>query len=179
MMDVMSRVPALVPGHRWRPDWAAARLACSGVMSLLALFHVWVFAGQIGRGDLWDLSLAFRWMVAAGLLAVLVWLRRRGESLVGREAIAVWVLAALLHGPALTGDRFGPLDSPAIPEAITGLLQMAASFAGLGLALIGALALRRRPQVPALARASHPRVSLRIADRSSGLSFAPRPPPRA
>jgi len=65
--------------------------------ALLVAFHVWLFGSQLWDGQLVDLALGVRWLIAAGLVAALANLRRRGLSVVwGRHAVALWVLAALL-----------------------------------------------------------------------------------
>lgn len=179
MIGGMSRGSTFAAVSRLERVVAAVRLMLSGAGAALALFHLWLFVRQIAGGELTDPALALRWIVAGGLVAPLALLWRRGESLVGRRAIAIWVLAVLLHGPAVADRRYGAFDSPVIPETVTSVLQIAVALAGLGLALAGTLALRRRPFVPALARAARPHVPIRIADRPSGRSFAPRPPPLA
>ena len=66
---------------------------------LLAAFHLWLLGKQAWTGQLeYDTSL--RWPLAFGLAGGLFLLRRRGVSLRGRRATALWVLAAVLHGPA-------------------------------------------------------------------------------
>lgn len=144
--------------------------------ALLVLFHAWLLGGQLWDGQLADPGLLLRWSLAAGLLASLVGLRRRGASLMGgRKAVAIWLLAALLHAPAV-----GPsgLDSPALPEAVATVLEFAVAsvIVGLGLVLLAAIA--RGP----LAR---PRAAGRLAaaripgagHRRRTLPVAPRPPP--
>jgi hypothetical protein len=157
---------------------AGARLMLSGAGAALALFHAWIFARQAAQGELADPAVALRWIVAGGLLAGLAVLWRRGESLLGNKAVAVWVLAALLHGPAITG-RLGALDRPALPEAITSALQLVAGVASLGLVLLASLALRRRAPAPAFNRASRPAPCRRAANRFTRSTRAPRPPPVA
>lgn len=148
-------------------------LAASG--ALLVLFHVWLFAGQAWTGELADAALLGRWAVAGGLALALVWLRRQGLSLVrGRRAVAVWLLAALLHAPAVA-DRLDT-TGPAVPEAVAVLA--AVTVAALGttlLLLIGLLRTGRdRRSNGWVASAITPVVRLRPA---SFLVLAPRPPP--
>ena len=89
--------------------------------ALLALFHVWLFAGQAWNGHLADPALLLRWLFAGGLVAALVGLRRQGTSIFrGRKAVAIWVLAALLHGPAVA-RRIDRLGEPALPEFVVTL----------------------------------------------------------
>ena len=117
-------------------------------------------------------------MVAAGLVMALATLRRRGESMfLGRRAISTWLLAALLHGPVVAG-AVAHDGSPALPEAVTALVEIAAASiaVGLGLGLLIALfAGRLAVAFDALAGAgfSHGRAFF-IA---RVLPFAPRPPP--
>ena len=58
------------------------RKILAGLGALLALFHVWLFAGQIWSGRLSEPGLLVRWVLAAGLIAALVGLHRRGAPLV-------------------------------------------------------------------------------------------------
>lgn len=143
----------------------------------LAVFHVWLFAGQVWSGAIGDPGLLVCWLVAAGLIVGLAALKRQGESLVrGRKAVAMWVLAALLHGPAVTTRLH--TDVPPIPEVVVTLAQTIATLGtliGLGWFLAGR---RFRPR--------HLFVVLgRLADgpfvpacpSAAGVAFAPRPPP--
>lgn len=145
---------------------------------LLVLFHVWLLGRQIWEGQLAEPGLLLRWMVAAGLVAALVHLARHGQSLLrGRRATAVWVLAAVLHGPALAGEP-GDLTRAGLPEAVTALAEIAAAsiVLGLGLALLARRqSLWQRPaRLPAM---TTPRS--RRLDRRPWLSLraVPRPPP--
>jgi hypothetical protein len=151
-------------------------LATSG--ALLGAFHVWLFASQLWEGQLADLTLVLRWGIAIGLVAALLDLRRRGRSMLrGRPAIAIWVLAALLHGPALARDP--ATTTPALPEVATTLAQLVSAVTLCGtLLLLGLAGFRRRPQAPrfpffclaAPALAGH-------TSPTSYLPHAPRPPP--
>ncbi len=64
---------------------------------LIAGFH----AGLLGRrlfGAELDAAVLARWGGALLLLAVALWLRRRGVSLLwGRQALVLWLLVLLLH----------------------------------------------------------------------------------
>jgi len=144
-------------------------------------FHVWLLGGQAWEGQLADLGLLFRWAAAAGLVWALAALRRRGESMfLGRRGVAVWLLAVLLHGPAVT-DRFGIDVGPAVPEAVATLAQVAASAAGIiGLVLLlGVLAARRqaRPLVLFSVRGIRPIAG--ALSPGAFRRFSPRPPPVA
>ena len=82
----------------------------------LVLFHAWLLASQILRGELSNPGLVLRWMVAAGLVMALATLRRRGGSiLLGRKTVSIWLLAALLHGPVVAG-AVAREGSPAPPK---------------------------------------------------------------
>ena len=153
-----------------------ASLALAGVA--LVGFHGWLFAAQAASGRLEDPWLVVRWVASASLLAALVAVRRGGASIFGRKSIAMWVLAALLHGPAIS-DLQTNFNSFALPETVaTTVVQMLASAAlSAGLWLLAALLVaRRRPTrvryatAPAFAHAGGlaPGISLH---------FSPRPPP--
>jgi hypothetical protein len=151
-----------------------ASLGIAGIS--LAGFHAWLFAGQVAAGRFEDPWVIFRWAAAAGLVAALGAVWRAGESMFGRRGIAVWVLAGLLHGPAIAADGF---ETFAMPEtAATSVLQLASSLvlaAGLWM-LAGLLALRRRHSLrlttlaPVLA-AADPLAA------GAAHHFSPRPPP--
>ena len=148
---------------------------------VLALFHAWLFAGQAWDGQLADLALVARWVVAGSLIWALWSLRRRGASLFwGRQAVAIWLLAALLHGPSVA-ERAGDPGFPAVPEAIAILAQVAlGATIVVGLVLLfGVLAAarRRRPPVLSATRSDHALLGALSPDRY--LLFAPRPPPLA
>ena len=104
-------------------------------------------------------------------------LHRRGLSLFkGRRAVAIWLLAALLHGPAITGAD-STYASPALAEVVTTLVQIAASAAvGLGLALLGGTLRRLFAPRLVVARAVGRRRT-RPFDPSRSLFSASRPPP--
>jgi hypothetical protein len=145
---------------------------------LLVLFHAWLLASQLWEGQLVEPDLALRWMIAAGLVAALAGLRRSGASMFwGRKAVAIWLLAALLHGPTVAAERTG-VESPALPEVVTAILQIAAAsaIAALGLMLLAALAthLFAQPRTrlrSVVSRARHGRDPHHLS------RFAPRPPP--
>lgn len=115
--------------------------------AVLAAFHGWLFVSQLVTGALADPWLVFRWMVAAGLIAALVAIRRGGGSVWSRPGIAVWVLAALLHGPAVAAD-LGRVHTMALPETVaTSVLQQLVSVSALAITLwmlAGLLARRDR-----------------------------------
>lgn len=154
------------------------RRSALAVGALVGAWHLWLFGHQALSGQLSDPATVLRWLVALAVIAGLAALRRRGESMHGRQAVAVWVLAALLHGPALA-NRVDSL-SPALPEAVATVAQAAAAVAAMGLALLvwlrhtawalgaaaGVLVPVDGRVLPALATTRRPR-------------FLPRPPPLA
>ncbi len=146
-------------------------------VALLAAFHLWLLGNQWWTGQLAQVDVVLRWLMAAGLVAGLAQLRRRGVPvLFGRQAVAVWLLAALLHGPALANDLDG-FATPALPEAVATIAATVVGPAlGLALLLIGTLAAARD------ARRIAPRfaASVRVTGQLScahAVSFLPRPPP--
>ena len=147
--------------------------------ALLAAFHVWIFASQLWSGELADLALISRWIIAGGLTAALLNLHRRGLPLVrGRQAIAVWLLAALMHGPALARNL--DLVAPSMPEVVSTLAQTVTGVVAIGTLLLLLLSsLRVRLQAPVrggvAAFASMPGPA---SLSGSVCPFAPRPPPR-
>jgi hypothetical protein len=154
------------------------RRILAAAAAALALFHVWLFAGQALQGELADPARLARWLFALLLLAALAAFYRAGVPLLrGRKAVAIWLLAALLHGPAI-GERLDTLGTPSIPEAVSALAGLGTAAAGaLGLLLI--LWLARAPRAAAL------RLPLTVVIRAAAgplapgahVPFAPRPPP--
>ena len=143
---------------------------------LLVGFHVWLLAGQVSSGQLLEPERLFRWAIAAGLAAGIILLRRQGAALFGRRALVVWLLAGMLHVPAIA-NRLDSFDTP-VAVSLTQLTLVSVA-AGLGLRLVGRipvarLAVIRRPDFvvvvggPALAISS-----------GSLPHLASRPPPRA
>lgn len=131
--------------ERYRSALRAVSLAAGAV---LVAFHGWLFAGQIADGSLADPWLVFRWIAAAGLVGALAAVHVRGGSVWGRQGIAIWVLAAVLHGPAVVANSSHGFDSLALPEtAVTSVLRLVVSaVAGVGLWLLAALLAGRRRQ---------------------------------
>ncbi|MGE0461707.1 MAG: hypothetical protein AB7Q16_10095 [Vicinamibacterales bacterium] len=154
------------------------RRAVPTLGGLLVLFHAWLFGSQWWDGRLADPGLIFRWLIAAGLVAALTGLRRRGASMFwGRKAVALWLLAALLHGPAVAARADHP-ESPALPEAVTVLVQLTAvsTAFGLGLLLMAALARRSRARTRPVWWLAPSCPSCALESRRA-FRFAPRPPP--
>jgi len=156
------------------------RKALTLIGALLVAFHVWLFGSQVWEGQLVDLALAARWVLAGGLIVALANLRRRGMSTVwSRPAVAVWLLAALLHGPAIARDL--DLTAPAMPEVVAALARTVITLTALtGVLLAGLAGIRRRAAQPVrLLTLVTTSVSLRVVAPRSFLHFAPRPPPVA
>jgi hypothetical protein len=154
-----------------------ASLALAG--AALIGFHGWLFAGQIAAGRFEDPWVVFRWIAAAGVVAALVAVRRSGETILGRKSIAIWVLAALLHGPAIASDLQTDFNSFALPETVaTSVLQLVSSAAlGVSLWLLAGLLLASRRA--AQSRYATVPVLVTAGGRAPVLlrRFAPRPPP--
>jgi hypothetical protein len=163
----MTRASASALTPPWGRAVVAIRLLVRAVVATLALFHGWLFASQA----------ALRWIVAGGLVTALSVLWRRGESLSGRKAVAVWVLAALLHGPALADRQIHADDQAPLPGAVASVLLLAGPAAGLTILLLAALTRRHRPFVPTFIPVSRHEVWLRPSGVVAGWSCAPRPPP--
>ena len=150
--------------------------------ALLVAFHGWLFAGQFADGQLAQPYLVLRWVVAAVLVATLVVLHRKGGDILSRKSVAVWVLAALLHGPAVAGHYGEALHNAALPQAIAPVvLQIVAASTAMVLALwlVGALLTR---QAARLARVADIAFGLRPAGAFAcrfSPPFSPRPPPVA
>jgi hypothetical protein len=143
----------------------------------LAGFHGWLFAAQVLAGRLEDPWLIFRWVAAAALVGALVAVRRGGDSIWGRKGIAIWVLAAVLHGPAVAGDF--NVETFALPETVaTSVMQLVSSAAlAIGLWLLaGLVAARRRSAALRYAFVPAHSAAGRLA---AGITpqFSPRPPP--
>lgn len=154
------------------------RKALATAAGLLGLFHVWLFAGHVRSGDLLtDPGLLARWLIAIGLVGALVALRRHGVSLVvGRKAVAIWALAALLHGPAIAG-RLDALDETTVSETVVLLARIAtASMAGLWLLHLAFVTRRHALAVHEFAAAIDLDRPAQVALDPRPL-VAPRPPP--
>ena len=147
--------------------------------ALLGAFHLWLLGNQAWSGQLSEPDLVLRWAAALALAAGLVALRRRGESLVGRKAVVIWLLAALLHGPALGNDLDG-FATPSLPEAVATLGQVQASVSALALTLLVLASLHlRRLSTRRVGPVAVTPCGSRLLDLGSGLGFLPRPPPRS
>jgi hypothetical protein len=126
-------------------DWNFMRLlrwTARTAGAALVGFHVWLLATQWSAGRLLnDPALLMRWAAALVLAAALIWLGREGSSLgflsLNRRTIVIWLLAALLHAPAVAG-RSGDLNGlQTLPETVATLLLQTTSVAGvLGAAML-------------------------------------------
>lgn len=153
------------------------RRSLTGVAVLLALFHAYLFAWQVSNGELAEPGVIARWLVAALLVRGLMAGRRHQSMIWGRKALCIWLLAALLHGPALARAGESPFTLPPNPPAVAAVLQIAVTI-GLGLAFMFAAWASRRHASLAWRRAAAMRLSrARVACCHSILGFAPRPPP--
>ncbi|HSG00202.1 MAG TPA: hypothetical protein VLA20_03685, partial [Vicinamibacterales bacterium] len=146
---------------------------------LLVLFHGWLFVGQVWAGELSDLTLVARWLISGGLVWGLYQFRRQGAPIFfGRKAVALWVLAALLHGPALA-ERIAAPGDPAIHDIVATVAQIASGAAvAVGLMLLTGLlssTRRRTPTVFTVIRSDHA-IEGALAPGTC-FRFAPRPPP--
>lgn len=159
---------------------AIARTTAVVSGATLVAFHGCLFAAQAAQGRLEDPWLVFRWMVAAGLVLALAGIRRADGSIWNRKGLAVWVLAALLHGPAVAADFGNASNALALPETVaTSILESLVSVSALAFTLwmlAGLLDLRDR----------HARLYVSVATAGSlsgiyGDGFSPqyssRPPP--
>jgi hypothetical protein len=157
------------------------RRSVSWAVALLAGFHAWLFAGQLWDGRAFDPATAGRWLIAAGLLGILIRARRRRPAAFGRQAAAIWVLAALLHAPRALDQSHGLL--PVVwTEVATTAAGLAAPAAGLGLMVLAALSARRPSRRPAAGRPLLDGVltgTVQVAAAGLVPTFAPRPPPTA
>ena len=144
--------------------------------ALLVGFHVWLLAGHFSTGELLEPERLFRWVIAAGLAAGLILLRRQGVAIFGRRAMVVWVLAGLLHVPAIA-NRLDSFDAPTAASLTK--LALVSVAVGLGLRLVG------RMSVAKSATTARPDFFVVVAAPAVAISsgslphLASRPPPRA
>ena len=158
---------------RYREVMFRKALAVTG--AVLAGFHLWLLGSQLLDGRLADASVLLRWGVAAALAAALWSLRRQGVSIIwGRKAVTVWLLAAVLHGPALTDRIAGDGDAAASAAAV--LVQVTGTLIVAAVLFAAILFAAARPRI-AFASARVARRSPRLIFSLSGEPFAPRPPP--
>src|SRR5262245_299693 len=154
------------------------RMVLWAAVAGLTAFHGWLLASQAASGRLTEPAVAIRWLLAAALVVSLVALRQTRSSLWGRKGVAIWVLAALLHGPAVAANANNP-DAVAFPDVIVAVVVQISTTAGslafviwiLGWLLGGDADRLVRRLVPAESTVHH------RPDRKRR-PFSPRPPPR-
>lgn len=173
---MFAAAPSLRGFHRYL---RSVRIASGLGGAALLLFHGWLFASQMASGRLSEPGLALRWLIAVALAAGLVGLYRSGESLWSRKGTAIWVLAAVLHGPAIAASSVDPSVALALPEAVATVVVQIVATSGslaLGLWILGwLLAAANRRAAVRLAPAASPVRPLTDPNRRP---FSPRPPPR-
>ena len=170
-------IPVFIPSSR-RFVWAVVSRAATTLAALavaaLTVFHVYLFGAAVVHGAIADPAVALRWGAAGGVVTALVALRRCGASLVGRRAVAMWVLAALLHGPALAGPSSAGRAS--LPDVLATLIETTiAGACALGL-MLGAF--RRTPARRTSFNLPPERpAAAAVVSRVSLTPWCPRPPP--
>ena len=158
------------------------RKGLTGAGAILALFHVWLLSGQLWTGEFADPGRLFRWLFAFALLGALVALKRQGASVWrGRKAVAVWMLAVLLHAPSVA-DRVATAGLAPLPEVANVLAQIViASAAVAGLRRLIDFRRLRRPSGSGI-RTSAIAIdggSIGVLSPDAFLHVTPRPPPGA
>jgi hypothetical protein len=182
----MSNQTALQADRLVGIDWNFMRLlrwTARTAGAALVGFHAWLLATQWSAGRLFnDPALLMRWAAALVLAAALIWLGREGTSLVSRKAIVIWLLAALLHAPAVA-DRNRDLNGlQTLPETVATLLLQTTIVTGLlGAAMLAlwlVAGLFRRRDTGRVAWSFIRELSLSASpDDGFGLVLAARPPP--
>ncbi len=155
------------------------RRLLGGLGTLVVLFHGWLLAGQAWDGQLADPAVLVQWLAACGLVASLWALRRSGTSTFSRRGVALWVLAAWLHGPAVA--TLADAAGTALPEAATAA-ALVAQAAGATALVLGTLLLALASRGP---RRATRLVASTIGSPAHGLAASPgfavtvagRPPP--
>jgi len=156
------------------------RWAARTAGAVLFGFHAWLFVSQWADGRLQtDPALLLRWAAALGLAGALIWLGREGTSLVSRQAVVIWLLAALLHGPAVSAKS---ADLQTLPETAASLLIQTTAAAGvLGVALwalwLIAGLLRRRAESNTAWPIVHALRGLGFINDGFSTVVSARPPP--
>jgi hypothetical protein len=149
--------------------------------ALLVAFHGWLLALQFADGRLVEPWQVLRWIIAAGLVAGLVAVRWQGSSIFSRKSVAIWALAASLHGPSVAAAAGAPLDSPAHPDTLATLVLLAVSSGvlALGLSILARRCSRSDRRPPLASRPALAFAAVGILAASFSPPFSPRPPPRA
>ena len=169
-----ARLPSL---DRFR---STARLTAAASGAVLVAFHGGLFAAQALNGRLDDPWLVVRWLIAAGLIATLAAIGRARGSIWTRQGLAVWVLAAMLHGPAVANEfRHSPV-SLALPEAsVISIVESLVSVTAFAAALwmLAGLLRRCRRHTRLYARAYADRLRAGIFGDGFSPRYFSRPPP--
>jgi hypothetical protein len=150
----------------------------TGGAALIA-FHGWLLASQAAAGRLAEPGVALRWLLAAALVATLMALRQSRHSMWGRNGVAIWVLAALLHGPAVASANDNNPDAVPFPDVIVAVVvQISTTVGSLALViwllgwLLGGDSHRWVRELASVESAVDRRL------HRNRRPFAPRPPPR-
>ena len=121
------------------------------LVALLLASHAWLLATQWQAGRLTEPGLLLRWAAAIAIALSLRALYRSGVSPFSRKSMVIWLLAALLHGPAIASRTGGTGELNALPEAAIALALQTATLAGaltLTTLLFAAILRRRSLAVP-------------------------------
>jgi hypothetical protein len=143
-------------------------------------FHVWLLASQLATGELSsDPALLLRWAAALVLAGALFWLGREGNSLLSRRSVVVWLLAALLHAPAVAAQSGDNAGLQTLPETAATLLLQSTAVAGVLIVAIWLIAglLRRRTAADATWSSVRVLAACDFLDDGFGLVVSARPPP--
>lgn len=150
---------------------------------VLLAFHGWLLATQWAAGRLFEPGVIVRWLAAIAIGVALTVLYRSGAAVVSRKSLVIWLLAALLHGPAIASRTGQDLNLSALPEtAITLVLQTAVVAGTLGLTcLLFAAFIRRRALATSHAWSFVARLDhfIALSDGFSAVVSARPPPARA
>lgn len=129
-----------------RAAWRALTAAAVGGWAALAVFHVWLFWGQWQDGRLSDPVIAAKWGGSVLLLGALALLHRSGRALLlGRQALAVWTLAGLVHVGAGAPADLSALPSSSSPTLLFVVPSLAGAALLAGTALLKGARRARRP----------------------------------
>lgn len=145
--------------------------------------HGWLLATQWQAGRLTEPGLLLRWAAAIGIGLSMWALYHSGAALFSRKSVVIWLLAALLHGPAVASRTGVDVNFSAIPEVgITAVLQSAVVAGALALTVLLLTTLLRR-RTPMVVRAwsfiALLGSTLATSDGFSAIVSARPPPARA
>jgi hypothetical protein len=119
--------------------------------ALLLVSHAWLLATQWAAGRLIDPGLLLRWAAAIAIAVALRAIYRSGVSPFSRKSLVIWLLAALLHGPAIASRTGGGFNLNALPEAAITVVLQTVTVAGaftLTFLLFAAIIRRRSLAIP-------------------------------